>query len=415
MSIRPERLTADLETLAGFGAVPASEGGGVTRPAFSPEERAAANWLMGRMREAGLAARIDAAGNVIGRLGPEGAPAVVCGSHIDSVPNGGRLDGALGVLAGLEAARGFAERGAPGALALEIVAFADEEGAHLSLLGARAFAGDPALPRDIESASARDGRPLADLMRAVGLDPAGIGQAARRPEEIAAYLELHIEQGPALEASGARIGVVESIVGVRTAELLFTGAAAHAGTTPAALRRDALRAAAETMVEAYRAIEAEFPDTLRLTFGRLELAPGAANVVPRLVRLTQEIRAGDAETIQAADARIAAVAAEIGARRGVAAERRVIGEDPPARMAPRVVAAVETACADCGAAFQRMQSGAGHDAQVMAGLCEAGMIFTPSKGGVSHRPDEATDAADIALGAEVLSRALRRLLEERTA
>lgn len=407
MPIQRERLLADLDRLAGFGADP---GGGVTRIAFSEAERAAADWLRRRMREAGLVARIDAAGNVIGRLGPEDWPAVVCGSHIDSVPNGGRLDGALGVLAGLEAARGVAERGLPGGTALEIVAFSDEEGAHLSLLGARAFVGDPTLAADIAAARGRDGRPLAETLRGAGLDPDRLDVAARKPGEIAAYLELHIEQGPVLEHLNVPIGIVDSIVGVRTGAFVFEGAAAHAGTTPFALRRDALRAAAETIAEALDTAETDGGGDLRLTYGRLEIAPGAANVVPARVRLTEEIRAGSDAAIEATHRRTLAIAEAAGARHGVMPSYRQIGADPPAAMAPRVIAAIEAACADLGVASHRTPSGAGHDAQMLATLCDAGMIFVPSRGGVSHTPDEATDPDDIALGAEVLSATLARLL-----
>jgi hydantoinase/carbamoylase family amidase len=276
------RILRDLKALSAIGGAAA---GGVDRPAFSLAYSEAVAWLAELARRAGLRVRQDAAGNLIARLGPPDAPAVVCGSHIDSVPGGGIYDGTLGVLAGLECARALADRAAGLTKALEVVAFVDEEGAYLSLLGSRAMAGDLD-PGELAAAHGRDGRSLAAAMRQAGLDPRRVLEAARPASDITAYVELHIEQGPVLESTSCDIGIVTDIVGLHAAELTFLGEANHAGTTPLSLRKDAFRAAAQAVTECFDLVESAFPADTRLTYGEVALAPGASNVVPGEVRLT---------------------------------------------------------------------------------------------------------------------------------
>lgn len=403
------RVLRDLEALSAFGA--AAVGPGVTRPAFSPQMRQAQDWLLGRMTSAGMTARLDGVGNVIGRIGPADAPAVVIGSHIDTVPCGGRLDGALGVVAGLEVARVLRDLGTPLHKAVEVIAFCDEEGAWLSLLGSRAMAGD--LSREeIVAACGRDGTPLETALAGAGLSVDSVLGAARPPEELCAFLELHIEQGPVLDTAGQSLGAVTGIAGLLSGELTFNGRAAHAGTTPMALRQDAFRVAAEAMAVAFEAVERDFPEEARLTFGTVQATPGATNVVPSRVVLGYDIRALDAGMISRLRDRVAEVAARICERSGVTVRDRELCYDPPAPMDDALRARLERACSQLGHPARRMPSGAGHDAQAMAGVCPAAMLFVPSRGGVSHHPDEATAEADIALGVEVLARVTMELVDE---
>ncbi len=356
------------------------------------------------MEEAGLTVRMDAAGNLIGRLGRSSGPAVVCGSHIDTVPGGGALDGALGVVAGLEVARQLTDL-VPGLTrAYEVVAFADEEGAYLSEIGVRAMVGDVS-PDEVRSACGPDG-PLADVLSRFGLNAADLSLAARPPSDFAAYLELHIEQGPVLQTLGKRIGIVTEIVGLLTGDLTFFGEANHAGTTPLPMRKDAFRAAAETVSAAFAAVETEFPAETRLTFGNIQLAPGAANVVPATAKLTYEIRAGDEALIDALHSRVLALAGRAAQRCRVEVADRTLARDAAAPMAPEMIATLESVASARGVETVRMPSGAGHDAQVMAGVCPTGMIFVPSIDGVSHNPSERTDVDDILLGASLLCHAV---------
>ena len=404
-AIEPERLLADLEALSRFGRRPE---GGLDRPAYSKAYREALDWLAGRFEAAGLCVRLDPAGNLIGRLGPEKGPAVVSGSHIDAVPSGGYYDGALGVLAALECARTLADRGGI-ERPLEVIAFADEEGAFLGLTGSRAMVGQ-VTTAEVMAAVGRDGQPFAEALLGFGLDSERLIEAARPAQDFAGYLELHIEQGPLLESRGLEIGVVESIVGIATSELIFTGAQAHAGTTPLALRRDALRAAAETIAESTALVERDFPPEMRLTYGALTVAPGAANVVPAEARLTQEIRGPDLKGMEALFERSHAVAQSRAAANRVRLEVLRHATEPPATMAPALTGRIEAACRALGCGHLRMPSGAGHDAQILAQVTEAAMIFVPSRAGLSHNPAEDTDPRHIALGCKVLYLTLAGML-----
>ncbi len=407
LRISRERLLGDLEALAQFGALPQ---GGLHRRAFSPDFEAAVAWLTERMTAAGLAARRDAAGNVIGRLGAAGVPALVAGSHIDTVPGGGAYDGALGVLAALECARVLAGAGQPPGRAFEVVAFADEEGAYGNLYGSRAMLGQVG-EEELAAAQSLDGESLGDALARAGLSLERVKQAGRSPKEIAAYFELHIEQGPVLEQAGQEIGIVEGIVGILSADITFLGRADHSGTTPLALRKDAFRGAADYMTRAYAAFEADVGPDMRLSFGAVEVTPNAGNVVPEKARLRQEIRglaAGDIEALFAANEKLAD---QVARDHGLAVELEPHVLDTPARMAQHLTDAIEAACGDLGLSCRRMPSGAGHDAQVMAQVTDAGMIFVPSQGGASHRSDEWTAPADLERGANVLLQTLVRLIE----
>ena len=407
--VRVNRLVADLDTLARFGQ--REDGGGIDRPAFSKAYRQAADWLMEMMRVAGMDTRMDAAGNVIGRLGPSEGPAVVCGSHIDSVPTAGKYDGTLGVLAGLEVARCLNEESVVLDKALEVVAFMDEEGAYLGEFGARAMIGD--LDDDeVHGCYSRDGTRLLDAIDNFGLDGSRFDDAARPREDFDAYVELHIEQGPVLDNEGIDIGIVESIVGLQINELSFKGQANHAGTTPLPYRQDAFRAAAETMTTAFKTLERDFTPDLRLTYGVADITPGAQNVVPSHVRMMQEIRAGREYAIDAAYGMTMQVAGSVCRKHGVKVESRLVSRDPAAKMSARISGLIETVCRSMELKARRMPSGAGHDAQILSQVCDAGMIFVPSVNGISHNPAEHTSAAQLGAGAAVLYETLRALLEE---
>ncbi|MBL8587307.1 MAG: Zn-dependent hydrolase [Methylobacteriaceae bacterium] len=405
---RAARLMQDLARLADIGVDPA---GGWTRRAFSPADVEAHDWFCGRAREAGLEVRFDAFGNVVarreGRAGP-GAPALVMGSHLDTVPNGGPLDGALGVLAGLEVARRLIETDAIGMRAIEVVAFRDEEGRFGSLPGSRAMSGRLSA-EEVARLKSADGVALAAAMAAAGFDPARVGEAARPPGAIAAYLELHIEQGPVLEAAGRPVGIVTAIAGQTRWRFDFQGAPDHAGTTPMGMRRDAFAAAARFADRFRDMILAEGGAHTRGTIGFLKLTPNAGNVVPGRVQLGLEIRDVEAGRPQALGDRAVALAEAIAPQFGVSVAAARLNAAPTVAMDAGLAALLTGAARDCGCEPLSLPSGAGHDAGIIAAVAPAAMLFAPSIGGRSHCPEEATDHRDVAVALAVLERAMRRL------
>jgi N-carbamoyl-L-amino-acid hydrolase len=401
------RLRGDIEALAAIGKDPT---GGISRPAWSPAHEEARAWLLGRLREAGLAARVDPAGNIFGRLG-DGAPStpvVMTGSHIDTVPRGGPLDGALGVLAGLECLRTLAAAGVPLTRALEVAAFTDEEGRFYGFFGSRAMTGslDRALAARLTDPA---GLPLPEAMRGAGFDLARAPEARREPGEIAAYVELHIEQGPWLETVGVPIGVVEGIVGIRRFRLTFVGQPDHAGTTPMDRRRDAYFTAAEYATKSRDLVVRGGQGVAVTTIGVVDVRPGVPNIVPERAALLQELRDVDPARLDGLASRTLQAARRVARRRGLVLEVEHLMRAEPVRMSPRIQAAIEAAAEGLGLPTRRMPSGAGHDAQVLAAVTDAGMLFVPSQGGRSHRPDEWTDWPALERGANVLLATLLRL------
>ncbi len=402
VAISLPRLKSHIEALSRFGRNP--DGQGITRSCWSPAHEEARAWLVARMGEAGLATKIDQAGNTFGRLGGNG-PTVMTGSHIDTVPQGGPLDGALGVLAGLECLQAIEEAGIKTRLPLTVAAWSDEEGRYTSLFGSRAFTGklDPKL---VPTFRAADGERLIDAMARAGFDALEAPMAKCDPKTLAAYVELHIEQGPHLEAARIPIGVVEGIVGIRRQRLTFVGEPDHAGTTPMARRKDAFLGAADYALKAREHIVRRGSGRSVTNFGRIELHPGVSNIVPARAVLLQEIRELDPRILARLDRECLALCGAIARRRGLRVEVEPLSRTEPARCAPRVLGAVERAAAALKLAFKRMPSGAGHDAQNLASVTEAGMLFIPSKGGRSHRPDEMSDWKAIERGGNVLLRTL---------
>jgi N-carbamoyl-L-amino-acid hydrolase len=395
---QPDRLHRNLQTLARFGAI---SDGGMDRQAFSQSYHDATSWLRGEMLSAGLAVRQDPAGNLIGRIGPEG-PAILCGSHIDTVPRGGTLDGALGVLAGLECARAFKRNERRMNLAFEVVAFVDEEGAFIGLLGSRAMTG--LLSQEaVDHAQNRHGLQLSQAMVDYSLDPKEVLKARREPKEVAGYIELHIEQGPVLESEGIDIGIVDAVVGISTVHHQLIGEANHSGTTPMAMRRDALRAGAAAVTRSFEVLESGNASIFRtINFGQLVLEPGATNIVPQRVQLTQEIRSTVTRYIQTFQDDCNLIFAETAQQFGVEHIWHQGDFDHPATMSEAVQARIQEACSKLGFSYKVMPSGAGHDAQLFTDICPTGMIFVPSRGGISHSPAECTSAKSISRGLEVL-------------
>ena len=406
--IEADRLWSHLSELAGIGR---SEGGGVTRLSFTREERAAKDLVACYMREAGLRVREDAVGNLIGRRDgfAEDAPVVLTGSHVDSVRNGGDFDGPLGVLGAVEALQTMDERGVETGRPVEVVAFTDEEGARFSLgmIGSRATAGT-LLPEDLTNED-DNGVSIAGAMRASGLEPEKVGEAARARGSVHAYVELHIEQGTVLETNGLPVGVVRGIAGPAWIRFTLTGEAAHAGTTPMNLRRDALAAGAAVMgsIES----EAARTGTSVGTVGQLDLFPGGINIIPGRVSFSLDLRDIDEGVRDDVEARIMHQAARLCEERGVELETRTIQRLPPAPCSPIVRNAVGEACRELGLVPFELASGAGHDGMHLTELCPIGMIFVRSRDGLSHNPAEYSSRDDCALGAEVLYRTLLRLAD----
>jgi allantoate deiminase len=384
-----------------------TDGPGLTRLYLSPAHRATAEAVQGLMEGAGMSAHIDAVGNVVGRYGPAGGPVLLVGSHIDSVVDAGRFDGPLGVVAGLVAVEALAREGVELPFAIELLAFGDEENVRFptNLSTSYAVAGryDPAW---LEGRDA-DGVPLREALEAFGADPAAATALGRDAASVVGYLEVHIEQGPVLEAENLPVGVVSGIVGITRVRCRVTGEAGHAGTVPMTMRRDALAAAAE-MIGAVERIGARRDDTVA-TVGVARAQPGAVNVIPARVDFTVDARTPD-DTVRAAMMTdLEAECRAIAARRGVDLAWEVTMESPATPMDPGLTAALESAMAASGLPPRRLVSGAGHDAVAMAALGPAAMLFVRCLGGVSHNPAESITAEDADMAVRVLVEAIKAI------
>jgi allantoate deiminase len=365
------------------------------------------------MREAGMHTRVDAVGNVVGRLAPDpGAPSLLIGSHLDTVRDAGRYDGPLGVLAGVALAGRFARAETRLPFALEVIGFSDEEGLRYGTpyLGSRAVAGS-FRPCDLDRV---DGEriAMADALVAVGGRPEGIAREARAPADVLGYVELHIEQGPWLESKDLQLGVVSAIAGRTRARLELRGEAGHAGTVPMALRRDPLVVAAR-VVQRVDAIARGLEDVVA-TVGELVVEPGAANVVPGRVTLSIDLRAADDETRLGAWEEIAAELGRLAAAGEVELRALELEHTPAVECDPRMRALLRSAAAALGVDAPPVMSGAGHDAVVLSELTPVAMLFVRSPGGVSHHPDESVRPQDIAVALDVLEEFVRVLAHSRS-
>ena len=394
------RITERCDALARLS----EDSNGLTRIFLSKEQRAANELTLGWMREAGMSARLDAIGNAVGRYEGRaaGAPCLMLGSHLDTVRNAGRYDGMLGVVAAIDCVHTLNARGARLPFAIEVVGFADEEGVRFgsTLLGSRAIAGafDPKL---LETRD-KDGVSMREALTAFDLDPNRIGDAVRRRDEILAYAELHIEQGPVLEAEGLPVGVVTAINGANRFLIEIEGMAGHAGTVPMNLRRDALAAASECVLAIEERCGRE-PELVG-TVGKLEAAPGATNVIPGQVRFTIDLRAPSDDQRRRAAVDVEQAIRAICTRRNVKVDIRPMHEGKTAACAPWLQQQIGDAIEAEGLAQRRLPSGAGHDGMALVDLVDIGMLFVRCKAGISHNPLEAITVADAELSARVFLR-----------
>jgi N-carbamoyl-L-amino-acid hydrolase len=393
-----DRLRRDMTDLARIGAV---ESGGISRTAYSAEDAKARQWYHDRCVEAGLELRMDGLGNMFAQApGSQNVPAVWTGSHVDTVPHGGAFDGALGTVAALECVRRIAESDIELSRPVCSVVFSDEEGNYGHLLGSRGLS-QGYRAEQLAAMTGRAGDRLVDALE--GWTWArGTATATRLGRgSIDAFVELHIEQGPQLEASGTDIGVVTSIVGLGGGVAEFAGRADHAGTTPMRLRRDALLAAAALLTELPKVAASVGPDSV-ITCGLIRVEPGGANVVPGLAAVTLDFRDPDRGRLDTLQREIARVSEAVALANGVSVTWRPDEAIDPMPLDQTVRSFIRDAANDLGLSHVAMPSGAGHDSQNMAHLAPTGMIFVPSTGGRSHSPAEHTDFADVENGANVL-------------
>ncbi len=406
--IDPHRLLADLRELRAIGA----QGRGVVRPAFSAADMEARRWLKRRFEEAGLETTIDGVGNVFGRARQPGT-ALLLGSHSDTQPTGGWLDGALGVICALEVARALAADDGTRTLAVDVVSFQDEESRFVGCLGSRSLTGTltPEMERGVADSR---GVALADALRESGL--AGVPRLRLARERYVGFVEAHIEQGPHLEEAGHRIGVVTGIVGMRSIRFVFRGQQNHAGTTMMARRRDA----ASALYEFAHRINAEFPEVAAersvWTMGRVRVEPNAASIVPGYAELDLQFRDVSDAPLDAFEAVVARLVSEINERGGVTIEAiPTRAPIPPTLMDPALRAHIEAAAErHAPGRWQRMPSGAFHDAGIVSACLPSAMLFIPSIGGVSHDFAEDSREDDIVLGCQVLADAAALILNEAT-
>lgn len=393
MTLNPDRFLEDLHRLRSFGA--SGQGKGVVRPAFTAVEIAARRWLASRMQEAGLKTHLDPVGNLFGLNGEK---SLLIGSHSDSQPEGGWLDGALGVVAGLEIARAAKEAGGP---PISVVNFQDEEGRFGILTGSDVWTGKISLA-EADALTDTDGLTLSVARSRM----AGRTREFLPHDMFTGFIEMHIEQGPGMDVSGDQIGVVSDIVGIREVRVTITGRQNHAGTTPMALRQDAFQALSnfnQRINERFSAVAT--PETV-WTLGHAELSPNASSVVPGLARFALQWRDGDRERLIHMEKIMREVAAEVAREQRVKIELGEVGGIEPAAMDSRLKQALRTAAEDLAPGkWLDLPSGALHDAANVSQVMPSAMLFVPSIGGISHAFDEDTKEADLVKGLEVLNQA----------
>jgi N-carbamoyl-L-amino-acid hydrolase len=405
LRINEGRFRANFQALAAIGATPA---GGVHRPAFSDAHLEARRWFRKQAEAAGLETNIDPAGNHSARFpcGPTGAPTLLLGSHLDSVPYGGRFDGALGVVAALEVLLVAQEHGISLRTHLEAVDFTDEEGHFANFVGSLALTGG-LRPEHLETP--RGGRDrFREALQRAGLDEGLLFAAARDPANLAGYLELHVEQGARLADQGVQIGIVTGIVGIRSFRIRFQGQANHAGTTPMDRRLDATLGASAFALAVQEQVLDNFPNQVA-TVGTMVFEPGVFNVVPGAVTAALEFRAADEATLDRMAAVLLEQASMAAQRFGLTVETEFLDNSPPAHMSPQMQDAIAWASERLGLRYAYLPSGAGHDAQCLALVCPTGMVFVPSVAGCSHSAREFTEWQDCVNGANVLLQSALRV------
>ena len=398
-SINEPRLNQTLHDLGRLGESP----DGMDRVAYSPEDIAGREFTLKLMQEAGLETRIDTAGNIIGRrAGSDGSlPAIAMGSHTDTVPKGGKYDGALGVMAAIEVVHTLEEQGHRTRHPVEVIDFTNEEGTrfHRWLVGSRSMAG--LLEQEDLDAVDDDGQGLGPCLADIGGDISRIGEAVRGPGELAAYFALHTEQGPNLYRSGTPIGVVTGITGRAVFEVEIEGKANHAGTTPMSMRRDALVSASK-LVLAIQKMAAEQEICRVSTVGSIKAIPNAVNVIPGSASIGLEFRDTDMEALAAAEQELRRITNQAAVNDEVDIEVQRHRFTTAVPITPEMQALVSEAAENCGMAWEPLPSGAGHDAQAIASIAPVAMIFVPSVDGISHSSEEYSTPEDCANGAQVL-------------
>ncbi|NHX37950.1 MULTISPECIES: Zn-dependent hydrolase [Halolamina] len=387
-----------------FNEIGATERGGVNRPTLSDANKRARDRLVEWFQDAGLEVTVDEVGNIFGRRAGRNddlAPVLV-GSHVDSQYNGGRYDGVIGVLGGLEIVETLNDAGVETERPIEVVSWSNEEGVRFQpdMLGSGVFAGkfDPEFARSLED---KEGKRFGEELERIGYR----GDAPCEPRELHSYFELHVEQGPKLADAGLSVGVVEGVYGFVWFDVTFSGSADHAGPTPMHLRHDALVATSD-VVEAVRRIAGTEGDDLVGTVGSLDVSPNSINVIPETVDFTVDFRSYDDETVDRAADRVREEIEHAAAREDVEASHEVIMRIESQAFDDGCIETVAAAADDVGADYTRLVSGAGHDASYLNGFCPTAMVFVPSVGGVSHTEDEYTEWTDVVTGTEVLHRAV---------
>ena len=396
--IDPDRMLAAFNELAQIGS---TGDGGVDRPTFSEDHLAARKWFRDKIEKSGFEFRTDGAGNHSASLacGTKDSPTLLVGSHLDSVPKGGRFDGALGVMAAIEVLRTIQGSGLKLKVNLEAIDFTDEEGTLVGLLGSAALAGR--LQRDLLQ-SPRGGRQaLVDGLQRGGLSDDSLMTAARQKNSLAGYIELHIEQGKRLEHAGVDIGIVTAIVGIASYRLTFIGHADHAGTTTMEDRLDASLGASAFTLAAREIVMNDFPECV-VNIGKMDLTPGAFNIIPARAELWLEFRAPDEQEFSRLDSALIDCAQKAAQRFGLDLSSDFLGKHLPTPMSTGPQKAVTDACDSLGLTHMPLVSGAGHDGQSFSGICPVGMIFVPSVDGASHAPREFTKWEDCVNGSNVL-------------
>jgi len=400
------RLRALLDGINAFGRNP--ESGGFNRTGFSETDMAVRRWFANEMAGDGLKVATDGAANVFGRYGPETGACVMAGSHLDTVPEGGAFDGALGVAVALECVRTMRDAGIEPRTAIEVVATAEEEGRFGGMMGSQAIAGQ--LTREgLDAAADADGVRLVDAMQRSGLAPYAALSASRPGDSVRAYLELHVEQGPTLEAAGIPVGIADSVSGVCLLMVGLSGTANHSGTTPMDLRADAFAGLVQVAAAIPSLIDEIGTEQTRITIGKVDLHPNFPHTIPGRAEFAIVLRDTDEAVMRLAAERMNGEIAAAAKAHGLTHTIETKSWLSPVALDAELVALLVDEAARLNIAATTMPSGAGHDAQTMQSLCPSALIFVPSRNGISHAPEEWTDWPDIEKGANLMLAALMRL------
>lgn len=400
LDARAGRIEKDIRELANFS----EEGPGVTRFSYTDQHRAARVHIVDAMKKAGLTVREDALGNIIGRR--EGKdpllPAIAVGSHFDSVRNGGMFDGTAGVVSAIEVARVLHDAEFKNRHPMEFIAIVEEEGSRFNsgMLGGRAIAG-LVEDEDLDRLKDADGVSVREAVESFGLDPSGLSKCARDRDSLRAFIELHIEQGPILEQENVDIGVVTSIVGIRTLGVSFTGRSDHAGTTPMHMRQDAL-IPASSVVQQIHEFVSSLEDGSVATVGHMTVSPGGINQVPGEVNFTVDLRSPNEASLVKLEEKVRSAVASFAAESGVAGSTEVYFSMAPVPLASDLINSVRAAASHRNLSHRDMPSGAGHDSMFIAQVTDVGMVFVPSKDGRSHVPEEWSEFDDLRKGTDVV-------------